>query len=235
MNYDERTVDQSVDFTCKSCAYYKDRAIYEAPCSTIAAKDDDKPCTRFMFNPNKWGKDKRVRVLQALSLLQDAHVSVTDLRAMFYSADRLPSSHPYGSRWWCVFGSEHDRQRICATVMGKNTAGKFTMVADNGAIIVVSGEALEPYVSGDVGATLAVFNSELPASMRRKAPERKPTVNAKTTKAGATMVKTRGDDEEEPTTIEFADVNTPKGKLVKKVTAKPAPRRSAQKSAKARR
>jgi hypothetical protein len=232
MLYDDRTIDASVDFTCKSCAYFKERALYDGgPCAAIAAKDDDKPCTRFMINPNKWNRAKRSRVLQAMSILHDAGVSVSDLRALFYSADRLPSSHPYGTRWWCAFGSGSTASRICATVIGKNTTGKFTLIADNGAILVVSGEALEPYTTGDVAPALASFDVELPASMKRKQPEKK-ELKHDTTASGATVIQLRGN---EPQAVEFTDVATPKGKLSKTVIAKPAARKSTLKSAKRRR
>lgn len=198
MNYDERNIEQHVDFTCKSCAYFKERTLYEGgPCSQLGGKDADKPCDRFTINPHKWTNSKRVRILQALAALRSVDVSVSDVRALLYSADRLPAKYAYGTRWWLPINTGKGHMRICATVIGKMAgSGKLTLFADNGAILVISALELEAYETEDAPLALATFDVELPSAIKRKhqaAPEDHPAETA----SGAKIYTLRGGDEPE--------------------------------------
>lgn len=151
MQYAERTIE-AYEFRCGSCAYFKARAIYEQPCASLGAKENSPPCMRYTINPQRWDHPTRAKILQALHLLHEAKVAITDIKGLLHGAENLPEKYALGSRLWIVVGKGKDAIRMRCTVIGKTTwtgkfmprSDKFTLMSETGAILNVSDAELIP-------------------------------------------------------------------------------------------
>ena len=150
MKYSERNTVQQSTLHCGGCAYYKKHTMFESPCVEAGAKSTDTICTKYLFDITKFSTNARLDIIKALHLLQEAHVTPSDIIALLFSSSNLPSKYPLGSRVWIAFGREPNIQHVCATAIGKNAAGKFTFITESGAVIYVSDTNIIPYNDLDV-------------------------------------------------------------------------------------
>ena len=165
MKYSDRNTVQQSTLHCGGCAYYKKHTRFESPCVEAGAKSTDTICTKYFFDITKFSTNARLDIIKALHLLQEAHVTPSDIIALLFSSNSLPSKitellfsssnllpskYPLGSRVWIAFGRKPNIQHVCATAIGKNAAGKFTFITESGAVIYVSDTNIIPYNDLDV-------------------------------------------------------------------------------------
>ena len=205
MKYAERNIEAQ-DFRCASCAYFKGRSIFEAPCADLGGKDNDMPCTRYTVNPKRWSAETRAKLLQAIHLIHDSGVPITDLKGLLYTAERLPAKHPFGSRAWISIGKGKDEMHILATAIGKTTNvrdkrklatddGKFTLMSETGALIVVSdAELVTDTDKSALDFNLPAFDIELTGKKKTEKIEKGKPAEA----AGSKRQTLRGDDTPTP-------------------------------------
>lgn len=206
MKYAERNIEAQ-DFRCASCAYFKDRSVFEAPCADLGGKDNDMPCTHYTVNMKRWNAEMRAKLLQAIHLIHDSGVSITDLKGLLYTAERLPAKHPFGSRAWISIGKGKDEMRILATAIGKTTSrGKFTLMSETGALIIVSDTDLTTDTAKSaLDFNLPAFDIDLTGKKKSENVEKE-----KPDEAGSKRQTLRGDDTSVPKASKTKDKPTEK-------------------------